>query len=71
MSKAGTEAIVARLPKCDVHNGAHDAQYDASIIPPGYTRRVWANVCEEAFKEFDGHLGLGRGQRLVVVGTER
>ena len=66
MAKNGTIAYVSRLPKCDIHNGQHDAKYDAAIVQGNPPRRVWANVCEDAFKTFAGELGLGKGQELVV-----
>lgn len=61
-----TAVTVTKLPTCDVHAGAHDAAYDASIIVEG-RGRTWANVCEAAFRDFGGQLGTGKGQRLILL----
>ncbi len=59
-----TETTVAKLPSCDIHQGAHDAAFDAVVVVQG--RRTWANVCGDAFENLGGQLGTGRGQRLVL-----
>lgn len=57
------QVTVARLPKCDVHEGDHEADYDIKV--PGDGR--WANVCEEFYQQVGSpELGTGRGQRLVL-----
>lgn len=64
-----TTATVSKLPPCNIHGGEHSAAYDASIrFDNG--RRVWAFVCEDAFKSMDGHLGTGRGQKLILDNGE-
>lgn len=55
-----TQTTVSKLPTCDFHDGAHDAAYDF------WTIRGWANGCEAAFAAFDGELGTGKGQRLIL-----
>lgn len=65
MTESHTTAKVVTMPKCDVHGKQHDAKYDASIQYRG--RYVWAFVCQEAFDEGKGRLGLGRGQRLILA----
>ena len=64
--KAGEEVAVIALPICDVH-GDHQAEYDCSIIYNG--RRTWAYICQALFDDpaMGAGLGMGRGQRLVVV----
>lgn len=70
MTESHTTAMVASIPGCDVHNKQHPAKYDACIWYQG--RYVWGFVCEEAFQEGQGHLGLGRGQELILaVETKR
>lgn len=64
----GTEAIMARIPECDIHKldkgvAGVPAVYDAKT-----KRGPWAYMCQEcfdkeaAFKE----LGIGKGQRLIL-----
>lgn len=61
----GTEVHVSALPKCDVHHGEHDAQYDARTV-----QGPWANMCEQAFKQVGRGLGTGLGQRLILGDPE-
>lgn len=70
MPQNGTIAYVSRIPKCDVHEGKHDAVYDALVFVKKQQRRTWAFVCEDAFREGHGHLGMGRGQILIKRGGE-
>lgn len=68
MSNNGREAIVARIPDCDIH------KYDKGVvgIPAAYDAKTkqgpWANMCEECFGDHAAYLelGTGRGQRLVL-----
>ena len=61
MPKNHTEAIVSKLPSCDIHGGRHEARYDVNL------GRGWGNVCEQVFKDERLTLGLGLGQRLVLA----
>lgn len=57
-----SEAVeVSSIPKCDIHEGKHDAKYDGAT-----TFGPWAYMCEEAFRLYGVGLGTGRGQRLVL-----
>jgi hypothetical protein len=59
----GKEAIVARIPDCDIHKPEKvPAVYDART----YTGQ-WAFVCQEHFESHtEGALGTGYGQRLIL-----
>lgn len=59
-----TKVTVTALPPCDLHNGAHSAQYDIKLPTYG----TWANVCEAGYRQFGSpELGTGLGQRLVLT----
>jgi hypothetical protein len=60
-----TEAKVTRLPDCDICHDGTVAAYDAAVNYMG--RNTWAMVCEPHFKKHGFGLGMGRGQRLVLV----
>lgn len=70
MPGKGEEAVVFRIPMCDIH------KYDLGVddVPAVYdakTRRgPWAYMCQGCF---DAHslrrLGTGYGQRLVLKET--
>lgn len=53
--------IVDALPKCDFCS-IHRAQYDGRTI-----QGAWANMCYLHFTMYGIGLGLGKGQRLVVL----
>lgn len=59
-----TRVTVANIPDCDIckSEGKQTKAYaDAKLcIGP------WANVCTVHFRAYDCHLGLGRGQELVL-----
>lgn len=60
-----TEAVVDRIPPCDLCNHLgeppHPAEYD------GKTRMgPWANMCERHFRMYGVGLGMGRGQKLFT-----
>jgi hypothetical protein len=61
----GTVAYVTELPMCDVckHNGdaTVPAQYDARL-----STGQWGFVCVTHFTLYQGKVGLGLGQRLVI-----
>lgn len=68
MAAKGTEAIVARIPDCDIHKyDMHQpgvpAEYDAKT-----KRGPWANMCKSCFAREAAYttLGVGRGQRLIL-----
>ena len=68
MAKNGTEAIVTRLPECDICKATGvspvpKAKYDAKTKTWG----SWANMCEEHMKVHGIGLGTGLGQRLIPV----
>lgn len=60
-----TEVKVSSLPPCDFcKQGGHDhaaAVDGATVLGP------WANMCEEHFGIYGVGLGLGRGQRLILI----
>jgi len=61
-----TTAEVIRLPKCDFCE--NDAEYDAQM--QGHT--MWANYCENHFRTNSiGRLGMGLGQKLILVREEQ
>lgn len=51
---------VATLPKCDVCSDV--ALYDAQVVGGS-----WGYVCQSCFDDYGCSLGLGLGQRLVLV----
>ena len=61
---SNTSVTVAVLPKCDFCDD--QAHYDTKIPMYG----SWANVCERHFKMHRCSLGLGKGQRLVLISEE-
>lgn len=70
MARQGTEAIMFRIPECDIHKydkGKYDvpAEYDAKS-----KQGPWAYMCQECFDEVGpGQLGTGYGQKLVLKTT--
>jgi len=62
--------VVAKIPDCDIcceGNGQRrrPAVYDArTVVGP------WANLCQIHFDAIGVGLGLGKGQRLILAGTE-
>jgi hypothetical protein len=66
MADNGTVAVVVTLPLCQVHGEQHPARFDSSGIPYA-GRKVWASVCESAWREAGSPLGTGAGQRYVTV----
>jgi hypothetical protein len=55
------EVAVTELPQCDFCG--EQAEYDAKT-----NFGAWANVCQQDFDNYtSGQLGLGVGQRLVVL----
>lgn len=65
MSKPQTEVQVTYIPICDiciVSGKPEDAAYD------GRTKDgPWANMCEDCFKVHGVGLGLGKGQKLILI----
>lgn len=66
MAKNGTEAIVARIPDCDIHKydkkqPGVPAEYDARS-----RRGQWGYMCQKCFDDEGAKLGTGYGQRLVL-----
>jgi len=58
-----TEVEVIELPKCDIPGCDQTAHYD------GKTKQgPWANMCEEHFQKLGVGLGLGKGQKLILIG---
>lgn len=61
-----TEARVHELPPCDLCKVFRGiiviAVYDGAT-----TRGAWAYMCQEHFDDWGVGLGLGRGQRLVLI----
>ena len=55
---------VLSLPSCDVPGCPNKAGYDCKT-----KMGPWANLCEEHFGKLSIGLGLGKGQKLVLVGT--
>lgn len=70
MGKNLVEAEVFHMPKCDIHQKRHDAQYDCSVSLVG--GRTWAYICEEIFQDpaYRAALGTGKGQKLILVRGE-
>lgn len=63
----GTETTVRVLPECDIHrfHGVRgvSARYDAKT-----DMGPWAHLCPEHFNSLtSGELGVGKGQRLVLL----
>ena len=66
MAEPGTEAVVDKLPCCDLCRSLGAtvvAHYDAAT-----KMGPWAFLCEDHFAQYAYGLGTGRGQRLVVKG---
>jgi len=63
------EVKVEKLPMCDfcrLENGVENpAQYDGRTI---YGR--WSYMCQMHFRKYGTGLGLGRGQRLILMKEE-
>lgn len=60
----GSEAVfVDVLPNCDIHPD-RPAVYDAKT-----KGGPWGYLCEPCFDDHDCHLGLGRGQYLILRAT--
>jgi hypothetical protein len=59
--------VVSQIPSCDLCGGS-------GVKKPAYADanlgRGWANVCREHFVQHGCRLGTGRGQRLILRGTE-
>ena len=62
----GTEVLVSELPECNfcstLDQRKQPAKYDGQT-----NMRQWANMCQEHFNEFGIGLGVGRGQRLILI----
>jgi len=63
LSKEGFEVEVLELPDCDIPACGKKAGYDAKT-----KMGPWANLCEEHFQEHGVGLGLGKGQKLILLG---
>lgn len=57
------QAIVSKIPNCDLCKEATLAYADAKVPAFG----SWGYVCESHFKSFHCSLGLGLGQVLVLA----
>jgi hypothetical protein len=69
MSRAGTQVRVTAYPACDLcsHTGVVEgsdgtARYDART-----TMGAWAFLCEQHYERWGVGLGIGYGQRLLLV----
>lgn len=65
MPKPHTEVVIRELPNCDFCKNMGNktkAAYDGKTI-----FGAWANMCEEHYKQYGVGLGLGIGQRLVIL----
>lgn len=68
MGRNGTEAVVARIPDCDIH------KYDKGVVgvPAVYDAKTirgpWAYMCQTCWVSEAAYaeLGTGKGQRLVL-----
>ena len=64
MSKSHESVVVDALPEC--HFCGHERPKRATV--DGKTQMgPWAYMCDRHFEELGVGLGLGRGQRLVVM----
>lgn len=59
MNNKHTTVSISKLPNCDICD--KPAYADASLGGP------WAYVCKQHFDENDCKLGLGLGQKLILV----
>lgn len=58
-----TEAKVVRIPNCDFdHATPTPALYDGGTI-----QGPWAYMCQTHFDAFGIGLGMGKGQKLVLI----
>lgn len=57
-----TEVKVARLPLCDIDSTHGPAAYDGKTHGG-----PWGNMCEPCFAEYGIGLGLGKGQKLILI----
>lgn len=64
MSKDVTTAEVAFIPECDFCSNGTPAYADAKTV------YGWGYVCRGHFLSGDCQLGLGKGQKLVLVRKE-
>lgn len=65
MLNKNEEVEVSELPKCDIcrqYSIIQPAQYDSRL-----KNGVWANVCKSHFRKFGTGLGLGRGQKFILI----
>lgn len=68
MARNGTEAIMFRIPECDVHK-YEKKQYDVPAVYDAKTKTgQWAYLCQSCFDDVAMYpdLGTGKGQRLVL-----
>ena len=66
-AKPHTVGLVSHLPDCDIckmegYSPVRKAHYDAKTL-----MGPWANLCTTHFRQYGIGLGLGKGQKLVVV----
>lgn len=62
MNQSGHEAVeIGEAKHCDFHPHLTAVVDGKTIFGP------WANMCDECFEHVGVGLGLGRGQRLIVV----
>lgn len=71
LAKAPNTTEVSVLPTCDLAHlrsyGPCDGSAYADVKLSGEFGGVWANICKAHFDRVGCQLGIGRGQRLVVV----
>lgn len=70
MTKQGTEAKVGKLPNCDICiHVEHREEPNLAAYDCKTQDGPWAFVCEEHYPQwrFYSELGMGKGQRLVLV----
>lgn len=63
---SATEAVVARIPDCDICKYDLDKLGVPAVYDGKTNRGPWAYMCEKHFKSDGIGLGLGRGQKLVL-----
>ena len=62
--KNGTETEVYFLPTCQA-----PGETDVPAAYDSYTKDgIWAYLCEECFAKYGTGLGVGVGQRLIIIG---
>lgn len=67
MARTGTEAIIFRIPDCDIHKYDKGVDGVSALYDARTNRGPWAYMCQECFNEVGPRqLGTGYGQRLIL-----